>query len=573
MIPIARTARIAICLPLLVLVGGGMLPAHAKESPDPILGGVGWTMTRLDLDVTLAPAERQIRLTGTARLRLDMEESYGPTVAVNTRRAVMRWVSLETPSGKAKIETGIQRDEFPASRIATVRFDEKRKRGDEIEIRFELHSRGRADQLVTHPEFAMASWTEAWHPFAAPRLDRGERYTSRLAAVAGTTTLRLPTGWISYSDGKLTSRESTDEGTIDTYTVGEDGTTPIARSYVAGRYTSQVREIQGRQVSVYLLGEHALSVDDLADKIGKVMAAQEAELGPFPFPTYGVAEAPNAVSDAWYASSQQSFIVAKSSAFGYAHGNLPLWSHEMCHGWWGNTVSTHGPGSKVCSESLAQFGALIAIEAIEGRDAMVEFLEFSRSGYSSYQCAKGYFELMRDGVDHPLSQLGNSEASGDVTHNLANSKGMWVYYMLRETIGEDRFYSTLRSLIDRFAHAHMSLDDVRAAFLAAAPDANLERFFAQWFDRNGAPVLDATWKPLGDGAFEIELSQADTDDPYHLDVEVEITLADSRTRRETIHLRDASASKIIRTESAMEKLELDPDRRLLIWRETYGPRP
>ncbi len=575
MLHLSSTPRTTICLLAFAfaLSSGDPTTAHAGEPFDRARSGIGWTMTRLDLDVTVDAAGRQTRLKGTARLRLDLDESYGPTLAVNVRRAVMRWVSLETTSANAQIETGLRRSEFPESRFATLRFDEMRTQGDEIDIRFELHSRGRADQFVTHPEFAMASWTEAWHPFAAPRLDRGERYTSKLVAIPGTTTLRLPAGWISHSDGTLTSRDAGNDGTVDVYSIGAEGTTAMARSYVAGRYTSEIRESHGRTVSVCLLGEHALSVEDLADKLGKIMEAQEAKLGPFPFPVYAVTEAPDAVSDAWYASSQQSFIVAKSSAFGYAHGNLPLWAHEMCHGWWGNTVSTHGPGSKVCSESLAQFGAVIAIEALEGRDAMVEFLEFSRSGYSSYQCAKGYFELVREGVDSPLSQLGNSGSSADVTHNLANSKGMWVYHMLRDTLGDDRFYATLRSLVDRYTHAHMSLDDVRHAFIAAAPDAKLERFFAQWLDRGGAPILDATWKPSKDGAFEIELSQVDTTDPFHLDVEIEISFADGETRRETIELRGARATTVIRTEAAIERIRLDPDRRLLIWREAYGPRP
>ena len=116
--------------------------------------------------------------------------------------------------------------------------------------------------------------------------------------------------------------------------------------------------------------------------------------------------------------------MAKSDAFEYEHGNVPLWAHEMCHAWWGNTVGTQGPGSKMAGEALAQFGVLTALEAMEGREAVVEFLEFSRSGYSPTQCARGYFGLVDDGNDHPLAKLGNSSLSGGQTHNLVDSKGL-----------------------------------------------------------------------------------------------------------------------------------------------------
>lgn len=546
--------------------------ARAGDSQDPASMGVGWTMTRLDLDVTLDPQKRQIRLSGTACLRLEMDKSFGPTLAVNTRDNVMRWVACDGPAG-ARIEMGRKVSTFPAAGFADVRFETPRRKGDEIEIRFELHSRGRGMQFVTHPAYGMASWTEAWYPFAIPRLDRGERFTARLVSVPGRTTLRLPSGWISHSDGMLESRDRADAGTIDVYVVGGTATPAPARSYVAGAFTARTLEANGRTISVCLLGKHEFPVDRLAELLGETMRAQEAKLGPFPFAAYGVAEAPDAISNDWYAASQQTFIVARSEAFGYAHGNLPLWSHEMCHAWWGNTVSTAGDGSKMCGEALAQVGALIAIEAIEGREAMVEFLEFSREGYSSLQCARGYFELMRDGIDHPLALLGASGLDGNATHNLADSKGMWVYHMLRERIGEQRFHATLRSLIARFGGRQMSLDDVRNAFVAAAPEAELERFFEQWLDREGAPVIDVTSTRKDAATLVVELHQAGPGEPYALDLELDLVLVDGTKRRERVALRESSASIDVRTTSDIASVVLDPDRRLLIWREAYGPRP
>lgn len=132
--------------------------------------------------------------------------------------------------------------------------------------------------------------------------------------------------------------------------------------------------------------------------------------------------------------------MARTPQFG-EDGNLPLFAHEAAHAWWGNRVSTTGPGAQLVSESLAQYGAVLAIGALEGHDAMNEFLRLSRDGYNQLQSAAGYFEMARRGGDRPLSQLSN----GRWDHNLSDAKGHWFYHMLRHRIGDERFFAVLRT--------------------------------------------------------------------------------------------------------------------------------
>jgi hypothetical protein len=285
-----------------------------------------------------------------------------------------------------------------------------------------------------------------------------------------------------------------------------------------------------------------------------------------------VAEVPES-SVTWAASSEQGFIMARTSMFDAPGGNLPLFAHEAAHSWWGNSVSTTGPGSKMGSEALAQYGAVLAIEALEGKAAVRDFLDFSRRGYNPLQCALGYFYIWRKGEDVALAELDE----GPSDHNLSDSKGMWFYHMTRDRLGDTAFFGALRKLLTDFATRPMRVSDIRAGFLAAAPaDTGLAGFLDQWLDRTGAPVLDVDWwsdRRDSTGAVELRIRQRQPGEPYALDLEVLVTLRDSGTVLDTVRVRSREERFELELPRRPIDVRIDPAQRLLIWRPKYGPRP
>jgi aminopeptidase N len=272
--------------------------------------------------------------------------------------------------------------------------------------------------------------------------------------------------------------------------------------------------------------------------------------------------------------------MARTSMFDAPGGNLPLFAHEAAHSWWGNAVSTTGPGSRMGSEALAQYGAVLAIEALEGHAAVRDFLDFSRPGYNPLQCALGYFHIWRQGEDVALGVLDD----GPSDHNLSDSKGMWFYNMTRHRIGDAAFFAALRKLQTDFATRPMRVSDIRAAFQAAAPaDTGLATFLSQWLDRTGAPVLDVDWWSLrrdapsgreqGPGAVELRIRQRQPGEPYVLPLEVLLTLRDSSTMLDTVHLRERDQTFKLELPRRAIDLRVDPGRKVLMWRPEYGERP
>ncbi len=537
-----------------ILAGGCAVAVAASRD------GTGWEVTRLDLEVRVSNDAPSMTMGGTLRARLDADRSFGPSFRVNAQGSGVRWLALEA-SGAGSSELN---DRSGSASLAHVRFAEAFARSDELEVSFELEMEKGSSQLMAREDIALASWVHAWYPH--PR-QPGDAFTASTLSIPGTTTLRLPAGWIAIADGELVSRDAGERETVEVWDLGAN---PVARSFAAGPYRAAERQIDGRRIRIYLLEDHPITADRLADLLMRTMAAQEARLGEFPFAGYGVVEVPNDIED-WSAASQQTFIMAQAANFEFEHGNVPLWAHEMGHAWWGNTVGTRGPGSKMAGEALAQVGVLIALEALEGREAVLDFLEFSRSGYSPAQCARGYFGLVDEGRDHPLATLGSSSLTGGQTHNLADSKGMWVYHMLWQRLGAERFFATLRGLIAEFAGRDMSLDDIRRAFIEAAPGEGLEAFFAQWLDRSGGIDVDATFTG-GHGSVDLLLTQTKTE-PFDFDLDIELELADGTARRERVEVRGRETRARIEVPDHLVGAELDPDRLLLMRREAYGAMP
>jgi hypothetical protein len=542
------------------------LLALALQAPLPEESGCGWRLRTLDVTVTVVPEERLLHAEGELELELtELDRSTGPTLALGGADRLVSFTRLDVPDTTVK-ERELEHD-GARYRVHDLRANAPFARGARVRVAFACESSGRGGQLAVLPDGALASWTEAWLPYPLPRVDLGAGFTAALASATGTTILELPPGWRAIGDGERIAREESADGVREVWELA----TPMARAFCAGPFEEALVRSAGGPMRVLMLdAARPLDPPRLAAILAEARAAMEVRFGPHPFPSYGVVEIPESWDVSWYAASQQSFIMAASSAFTWENGNLPLWAHEMAHGWWGNTVATTGPGSRFCSESLAQLGALLAIESLEGPAAAREFLGYSRSGYVPSQCAMGYFWIRRQGGDKPLAEL----ADGRFDHELSDSKGLWVYHMLRGAVGDERFFATLRDLHARFSGREMSVADVRAAFVAAAPEAELERFFAQWLDRTGAPVIELRWRGAERGtAAAIELEQLQPGEPFVLDLELELLLLDGSTVRHVVALDERVERVQLPVAKPIVGVRLDPDFETLLYRPGYGPSP
>jgi hypothetical protein len=535
------------------------LIGHAIDETDST-SGLGWTMQQLDMRVRVEKDDPGFTVEGTIALRLDRDFSYGPTLWINRTSPAMQWTSVDGTE-IASVDINVTTEQSSPGLKANIRLHQPAVRDDEITLQFSLETVGEAWQLYTRKEIALTSWIDAWYPVV-----EASYFTANLISIPGTTTLDLPGDWIAISDGQLLSRDEQNGRTIEVWDMADR---PVARSFAAGAFHAAEYNVNGRMIRIYLIEEYEFGADALAQLVAASLEAQEVCLGPFPFAGYGVVEVPGNSGIDWGAASQQTFIMALSTFFEHEHGNLPLWAHEMCHGWWGNTVGCTGPGFRMAGEALAQFGVLIALDALEDRQATIEFMQFGRDGYIDAQNAIGYLKMVKEGIDHPLATLEDSDLSGGDKHNLVDSKGMWVYHMLRQVVGEDVFCATMRELIDQYTGRPMSLDDIREAFIAAAPEKDLKAFFAQWLDRSGVPKIESDWTMISDDSVRIVIKQTNKDEPFTLDLELDLVLNDGTTNREVVSISERETTIVKGVTAAVTNITVDPERDYLIWHPEY----
>lgn len=538
------------------MIFGGIVNAQNERSVE----GAGWSLNQADLDITLDPKQKRITIRAELRLRLEkLETSLGPTIGLNSK--ILKFGNVRS-EGAIGIRLNVPHPKIPEVGMAQVRFAKAFSRGDEVGLIVDYKSIAEDDQFTIAEDIVLASWVKGWHPVPAPTSD--SETLSQLLKAPGKTRFHMPKGWRVVSNGALTETIDTENGIVETWTV----TDPVARSFAAAPFKAVANfQIGDRKVGVYAVTGTKQRAEDQARVLIKSLEVMEKYFGPYPFPSYFIVQVPASVPG-FYGSSEQGFLMTKPEAF-IPGGNIALFAHELAHGWWGNLLTGRQDGGILLTEALAQYSAVLAIEAINGPASAREFMRFSQVEYSAWQCAKGYFAIVREGNDKPLSLL----RSGGFDHHLSDSKGMWFYDMLRRQVGDKVFFMTLRTLIERYAGKALTLAELRQTFLAVSPRAGLEQFFSQWLDRAGAPIIDATWKPVSKKEVEIRFTQVQKGEPYQLKLEFSVEFANGQKQAHSADITGRETVMRVRSVDAIARIKLDPDHKLLLWQPEYGERP
>jgi tetratricopeptide (TPR) repeat protein len=160
-------------------------------------------------------------------------------------------------------------------------------------------------------------------------------------------------------------------------------------------------------------------------------------------------------------------------------------------------------------------------------------------------------------MDHALGDLPPNNWS----HELADSKGFLVLDLLSRTVGRERFREALRGITRTYAFRSVTWEEFLAA-VRRASDEDLGWFFAQWFERTGAPDWRVVWKQAGRDV-HLEITQ---DPPlYRQRIEVELTGRDGRHARRRVDVKDARTDVSWATDLRVRSVALDPHFEVLHW--------
>ena len=239
-----------------------------------------------------------------------------------------------------------------------------------------------------------------------------------------------------------------------------------------------------------------------------------------------------------------------------------LQAHETAHQWWGGIVYSASYRDDWLMEALANYSALLYLEKRKGTHEVETLLD----GYRATLLEKSDNGQNTDATG-PIVMGTRLESSLDprAWHAITYGKGSWILQMLRQRMGDERFFSMLAEVIHRFDRRRISTEDFRAVAAQFLPpksdDPKLESFFDQWVYGTGIPTLKFTYTLKGRApALKLvgKLTQSDVDDNFSVLAPIEIQLGRGQNITRWVRSSDEPATFTVDLKQAPLKVTLDP---------------
>ena len=229
--------------------------------------------------------------------------------------------------------------------------------------------------------------------------------------------------------------------------------------------------------------------------------------------------------------------------------------HEIAHQWFGNAVTESDWDEVWLSEGFATYFTLLYIEHAYGRDEFLSGLEDSRRRVIEFDRQRPDYRIVHDNLDD-MTQ---------VTTGQIYQKGAWVLHMLRGLIGDEAFWTGIRSYYRAHQDGHATTADFRAE-MERASGRDLRVFFDQWLTRGGLVRLDGDWNYRADSkSIAIRLTQRDRARTFAMPLQVGVYTAGSATPTiTTVQLSGASHELQIPAGQKPDRVVLDPSHLVLM---------
>ena len=229
--------------------------------------------------------------------------------------------------------------------------------------------------------------------------------------------------------------------------------------------------------------------------------------------------------------------------------------HEIAHQWFGNAVTESDWNDVWLSEGFATYFTLLYIEHAYGRDEFLSGLESSRQRILEFDKQRPDYRVVHDNLSD-MSQ---------VTTGQIYQTGAWILHMLRGIVGDEVFWTGIRSYYRAHQDGHATTADFRGE-MERASGRDLRGFFDQWLTRGGLVRLDGDWAYSADAkSITIRLTQRDRARIFAMPLQVGVyTAGNSTPAITTVQLSDASHQFQIAAGQRPDRVVLDPNHLVLM---------
>ncbi len=365
----------------------------------------------------------------------------------------------------------------------------------------------------------------------------------------------VETGLEVLSNGSLVSREALPDGKkMRFHWKQEQSHAAYLVTLVVGKFTIAKEDWRGRPVLFYVPPDRAADTQATFGRTREMLDYFSDRFGiEYPWAKYAQIVVEQFVAGGMENTSATTLYDQVLHDKRALLDDSPDWiiAHELGHQWWGDLVTCKDWANLWLNEGFATYCEILWAEHKLGRE------ERDLRLYEKARLARGGTTRTRPVVDR------HYDDPGSLFDERAYPKGAWVLHMLRSRLGDDDFFELLKRYGVGFAFNTVETSDLRqvAEHLTGR---SLERFFYDWTDRPGHPVLHvATSHVPDDKLVKIVLRQDHKGGPFELPVKLELVCPDHPPVPVSTLLNETERTLFVPVPVRPELIRVDPDFTLL----------
>lgn len=327
----------------------------------------------------------------------------------------------------------------------------------------------------------------------------------------------------------------------------------LVGNFAYGRYRVADRRYSGRDIGFYTTAADESVINDYAETVGRALEFYEKSYGPVGLGKRLVVVQIDDESLDFYSGRDIIFIAGRFFQ-GARETVVERLQREVAYQWWGLAVGLKSWDDAWLSQGLAEFSAVSLRESrLQGaklesvrRELLEKSLTFEQSGSLAATPAK--FDEQSNAYKY-----------------LMFGKGPFVFRLLRDTLGTQKFDQLIRTFIEKYKGRNASIDDFEK-LASEIHGQNLRYFFARWVEGTGVPEFSSDYQIIRTrtGKFVTRGTVRQNYDNLRLPVDLLLrSEGDTEGKKVTVFIEDTSADFNLETDGKPLEVVIDPEFKVL----------
>ncbi|WP_313186510.1 M1 family aminopeptidase [Sphingobacterium siyangense] len=361
--------------------------------------------------------------------------------------------------------------------------------------------------------------------------------------------------YVSLSNGALSNQQKNSDGTrTDTWKMDLPHA-PYLFMMAVGDFKIYQDKYNNIPVDYYLEPKYAPYAKDIFGKTPAMMDFYSKTLGvPYPWNKYAQIVCRDYVSGAMENTSAtlHGEHVQKTKRELLDDNQEGTIAHELFHQWFGDLVTAESWSNLTMNESFATFGEVIWREHDGGKD---------RGDKSRFEKLQSYLKSTKNGKSPTLARYHYHDKE-DMFDNISYAKGSLILYALKEQMGDEAFYQSLKKYLTDNSFKTGEPQQLRLA-MEEVTGKDWAPYFNQWYYQGGHPILKVTTRN-GENSVILNVAQIQdsTVQTFQLPLAVDIYTKNGKIRQ-TFQLNKRNAQFMIPLPAAVEFIDIDPEKTLV----------